>query len=740
MIFLVLLEKISISALVRASFTNEGLSRTGVWHSRQSSHADTRRRRPVSVETFCQGKASKSFAVHVPKAVEEEEKMEDYLSCSDSTVKIIDEEDLPDVWSTYCEAMEDIMSRARVLQSKNKKTTLTKDELQPVQEYLLSNSVVLRPPSLEDDRSDYSYRDEFMRQSELFRNSTGFTDRQYDYLTRCLTYIGDVSAKKQSSFPVVVAWSKLQEAGITPRENCVSTYMYVLSLGTDKRSLQDSFQVATFHDHLFEPNEKTITLRIKSLIANGDASGAERVLSSLQDKGDSNAEWRRLRTFQPILSYYCSSDCDAIDSVEGRENLSSAALRLFRQMRQSDGVFLDAETYALLLGCLARRGYFRANAGSGIESDLGFSADIGPGLFNDIVSEMGEDLLELTEDAVITISESLRGSFGLNVSSPLLEEGLMGLEKGLLRDDTKDRALFTGRVLVDAATGICNATGTKLRLFALTNEQRRHVHDTLLEMAASQHEEYGEKLRAKGKVKVDRDGTYAREQLLEFSSWLQNRDGQPFTAFVDGPNVAYFGHGSVHYSQVQSVVEELERMGERPLVTMPQKYVSNNFWLASLGRMQELTDRELTIMNNLLNDNKMYAVPAACLDDYYWMLASVANQTTSRLNVVSTDDDKGRFPGLRPMLVTNDQMRDHRLSLLEPREFRRWTSCHIVNYDISPYENDEWEERTIQLYPADFFSREIQGNKHPDCNDTMVWHIPVSEWPEPGRFCVFIRG
>ena len=124
------------------------------------------------------------------------------------------------------------------------------------------------------------------------------------------------------------------------------------------------------------------------------------------------------------------------------------------------------------------------------------------------------------------------------------------------------------------------------------------------------------------------------------------------------------------------------------------------------------------------------------------MLASVSNQTASRQSSdlqVSTDNTGGRLPGLRPMLVTNDQMRDHKLSLLEAREFRRWRSCHIVNYDIEPFIENEWEEnRDASFAPAEFFSREIQGN--PDALARVtVWHFPVTEWDDSRRFCIFIE-
>lgn len=125
------------------------------------------------------------------------------------------------------------------------------------------------------------------------------------------------------------------------------------------------------------------------------------------------------------------------------------------------------------------------------------------------------------------------------------------------------------------------------------------------------------------------------------------------------------------------------------------------------------------------------------------MLASVSNQTNARKSCnlkVPIENTEGRFPGLRPILVTNDKMRDHRLRLLEDREFRRWLSCHIVNYNISSTApaSEEWTSNPrISFVPADFYSREIQGNPSRDGRCT-AWHFPVSEWDRNELFCVCI--
>ena len=154
--------------------------------------------------------------------------------------------------------------------------------------------------------------------------------------------------------------------------------------------------------------------------------------------------------------------------------------------------------------------------------------------------------------------------------------------------------------------------------------------------------------------------------------------------------------------------------------------------------IQELTKDQLEIIEDLKIKDQLYIVPPRCLDDYYWMLSSVSDQNTSNQNkeleVVSPNNDK-KWPGARPILITNDQMRDHKLELLEPRLFRRWCSSHIVNYSFPAYVDNYAEEREITFQTADFFSHEIQGN--PSKGGT-AWHIPISDWDKNDRFCIRI--
>lgn len=130
------------------------------------------------------------------------------------------------------------------------------------------------------------------------------------------------------------------------------------------------------------------------------------------------------------------------------------------------------------------------------------------------------------------------------------------------------------------------------------------------------------------------------------------------------------------------------------------------------------------------------------------MLSSVSNQTTSRASsdINVSPNEVGRWPGTRPILITNDQMRDHKLELLEPRLFRRWFSSHIVNYKLDPFVKDIEEKRDITFVKADSFSREIQGNhelsnseeENDKDGNTIAWHFPVKGWDHNDRFCVRI--
>jgi len=309
-----------------------------------------------------------------------------------------------------------------------------------------------------------------------------------------------------------------------------------------------------------------------------------------------------------------------------------------------------------------------------------------------------------------------------------------------------DGELIASRVSVDSKTAICPRSGTKLRLINLERDEKKELHNGLMELSASTFEEFAQK--------VARDGSYdkAQKALSDFATWLDTREGDPFTAIIDGANVAFFGQnfaqGKFNYHQVQFVVDALEKMNENPLVIIPYKYGQSQFFVhgASGERVKQfLNDEEKAILENLQQKGKLYRVPSMWLDDFFWMLASVSDQNRARdgadLDVAPGNTD-GKFPGARPMIMSNDQMRDHKLELISPRLFRRWYSCYIVNYSFTAFVDGESIDREIGFSPADTFSREIQGNSSPlsggQGEGGTAWHFPVSDWELNERMCIRI--
>eukprot|EP00522_Entomoneis_paludosa_P013426 CAMPEP_0172461178 /NCGR_PEP_ID=MMETSP1065-20121228/39579_1 /TAXON_ID=265537 /ORGANISM="Amphiprora paludosa, Strain CCMP125" /LENGTH=761 /DNA_ID=CAMNT_0013216419 /DNA_START=39 /DNA_END=2324 /DNA_ORIENTATION=- len=647
-------------------------------------------------------------------------------------------------WQEYKTCLTDLLSEKRVLKK------CPTEEAEQIQNFLLdptwplSKHEILNARCFQQETDECAienqvyiqaaadnFQSQLQQRRASFHQTMNITSAQKDYLERCFCYLGDLCAKERKSAPLEVAWQKWRLTGYLPRENSISTYMYVLGLDKDGDASDSFWDVVMVHDLLFPPNEKTITLRIQMLISQNNPKAAEELIHSLSSlrAADTCDSLSKLRTFNPILSHYCETD-----------NMASA-LRLLKQMRESPGVILDSETYAMLLSSLASRGYFTSN------KHIEGQQSVGPKLFDELLSLMAQDVLELTEDAAKSLylgvisgpDDRTQTTSSINGTESFLIPPCKALE---------DAPAIAGRVSINKTTSVCTQTGAKLRLLSLDDQQREHVHETLAEMAFVSQEEFKAKAQVKENPKRNKSqeppsGEYCRQQILNFSQWIsEHGEDEPFTAFVDGANVAFFGNGMVQYSQVKLMVDKLEQMGERPLVIMPRKYASRKFHLRLRGMVQVLDETSENAMNDLLESGKLFVVPSFCFDDYYWMIASVANQrgisrTSSSLQM-DTNEERQRLSGLRPILITNDQMRDHRLALLDPRPFRRWTSCHIVNYHVEACDDHEkWNpERRVSLFPPSTFSREIQCNKIPAASDRNVWHFPVTGWDEPDRLCV----
>ncbi|KAL7491477.1 hypothetical protein ACHAWT_001291 [Skeletonema menzelii] len=624
--------------------------------------------------------------------------------------------------TAFVDAIEEIVAKRNVLRDFRKND----QDLNLVKESLIGMVSIsdLPPCSVSDflspaNRVKGYTKQKLQERRELYLDKTNLTSDQHKLGTILLAHLADHCAKTSNPKPLYAAWDNILAAGMAPLSRTLSTYLYVLSLdgdvGSEGRDI--AAEVAMLHDALYEPTEKTVSLLVKSLVARGDAAGAEALLDGIAD--GSLSELLRHRTTSPILKLHCENG-----------DIGSA-LRLYHRMRTTSRVKMDDLTYSNFISSVAANGYFLPNSKE-VEGgkDLGYDSVFGPKLLDALITEMAQDVLDISEESAQIIQEGFATGFqGMEFAANSLDPitSLCGNE-----------VMIANRVAVDHDTGKCPATDATLRLIVLEPEQRDHVHDTLLEMARAKSMDYTAKLAAKGRVTHDHveKAELATTILKDFSEWLDSREGRPYTAIVDGANVAYFGWGKVNVHQLNLMVEALKRQGEHPLVIFPQKYTRRKFHLRQ-GMMQILQDDELEILNKLKENDQIYVVPPMCLDDMYWMLASVSNQTasTNGLSIdVAKNNEEGRFPGLRPIVISNDKMRDHKDELLDEREFRRWACSHIVNYNFTEFIEDQRDEREISFYAADIFSDEIQGNECP--GGGMAWHFPVSEWDANERFCL----
>ena len=286
-------------------------------------------------------------------------KMESGEAAMDPENKVTDQKYLDfdeNIWEAYESAINDVLGSKRVLK-KDKP-----EALQEAKKFLLSRKCLSSIPS--PLTRGEKLKEDIKMQKERFIDHYNLSPSQYNYVMRSLVYLGDYCAKRQRAPGILVAWEKLKESGILPRENSISTYMYIL--GSDETCHDTLMEAATFHDIFFSPNENSITLRIKHLIGKNQVKEAEEILVSLTEE---KAGCKKLRTFLPILEHYCTT------------GNATAILRIFNDMQESSGVYFDSESYALILGSLAKFGHFCVDA-----VPIDGTTNSGPKLFDELAS------------------------------------------------------------------------------------------------------------------------------------------------------------------------------------------------------------------------------------------------------------------------------------------------------------------------------------------------------------------
>ena len=186
------------------------------------------------------------------------------------------------VFDAYKDVMTDVFSDFPPGKP-NKK--VTEEEFLQVKEFLLSDNTYSDSPLdvAGDDFSSGQNNNDLRRvlniRKEHVLETANFTEHQFDLAMRCIATMASKCAKRKEVPPMIVAWSKIKDTGMRLRPNFLSTFLYVF--GLEEEYLHFCFEIATFHDLLYEPTENSVYLRIKALVTMDDPGGAEKLLREL---------------------------------------------------------------------------------------------------------------------------------------------------------------------------------------------------------------------------------------------------------------------------------------------------------------------------------------------------------------------------------------------------------------------------------------------------------------------------
>jgi hypothetical protein len=240
-----------------------------------------------------------------------------------------------DAYRQYRDLIDDVVNDKRFSRLHTRKP-LTEEFLEPIRSWLQADeteveySLPLLQSSVKEGLSSKltddelqtlaaSFRKELDNQRELFLKTNQWSEKQYEQAKLALVLLGNLCAKRARSLPLDVAWEKVKEAGMIMDGSAVDNYLYsctvysgrqkagplapssgesvldmlsATSTTTESKPTEEEQkvedeeyivevpeEVATFHDLIYEPTEQSVTIRIKALVAKGDAHGAEALLN-----------------------------------------------------------------------------------------------------------------------------------------------------------------------------------------------------------------------------------------------------------------------------------------------------------------------------------------------------------------------------------------------------------------------------------------------------------------------------
>ncbi len=184
--------------------------------------------------------------------------------------------------------------------------------------------ISFRPEVSQKGSQSNIFHKEIQQQKDSFLELTKFDNVQYGLIQKAFFILASVCAKNSTNAPLSIAWEKIKESGLIPENQTLHAFLYVVGTVNAKgflpSSLSRSFsrpagassmsavmsilggsdsasinkekeegydptdyptEMALFHDLLYTPTEKSVSLRVKKLVSIGDASSAQNLLDSL---------------------------------------------------------------------------------------------------------------------------------------------------------------------------------------------------------------------------------------------------------------------------------------------------------------------------------------------------------------------------------------------------------------------------------------------------------------------------
>lgn len=145
--------------------------------------------------------------------------------------------------------------------------------------------------------------------------------------------------------------------------------------------------------------------------------------------------------------------------------------------------------------------------------ELGYSSACGPKLFDKLVSDMSEDVLEITSASARRLYSAFENAFEGQATAKKLVKMHPLAPLSINNDPAEDGELIVSRVMVPTDSGVCPRSGATLRLINLEPDERKQTLDTLLKLAETTHQSWS------GRGNTN-DGA-ALDALREFSDWLE---------------------------------------------------------------------------------------------------------------------------------------------------------------------------------------------------------------------------